>query len=90
MGACRNIRSQYPYAKEALIASTLCSYWVSASRRILSQFVVWEDVVGREALAGGKTPPEQRSRRLGAILPLLVTSGTVTRRAVEPTWLTGL
>lgn len=48
------------------------SYWTNSSKRIFSQI----------------TMPYNESTGEGAILPRVVVSGTVTRRAVEPTWLT--
>jgi hypothetical protein len=85
------LRSQFSYAKDALTASMASSYWVSASRRILSQFVVWEDMVPKEKMLEGVSSmvlSAQSEQKLGIILPQLVTAGTVTRRAVEATWLT--
>ena len=54
-----------------------CSYWISCRRRVREQIVVWD--------------PERvddQGQRLGAILPQVITAGTVTRRAVEATWMT--
>lgn len=48
------------------------SYWVNSSKRILSQLII----------------PYDPNTGDGSILPRVVVSGTVTRRAVEPTWLT--
>ncbi|XP_027200206.2 DNA polymerase gamma, catalytic subunit tam [Dermatophagoides pteronyssinus] len=48
------------------------SYWVNSSKRILSQLVI----------------PYDPNNGDGSILPRVVVCGTVTRRAVEPTWLT--
>lgn len=31
---------------------------------------------------------EKKECRTGTILPMVVTAGTITRRAVEPTWMT--
>ncbi len=44
----------------------------------------------KKAKAVVGAPSVDAGPQLGAILPKLVTMGTVTRRAVEPTWLTGL
>ncbi|KAK5119048.1 hypothetical protein LTR62_000259 [Meristemomyces frigidus] len=74
------LSSEYAYAKEALEMNTSCSYWISARDRITKQMVVYE----RE-LAG--TTASQESDQ-GFILPQIVPMGTVTRRAVENTWLT--
>eukprot|EP00095_Tigriopus_kingsejongensis_P001062 maker-scaffold631_size122145-snap-gene-0.45 protein:Tk01062 transcript:maker-scaffold631_size122145-snap-gene-0.45-mRNA-1 annotation:"dna polymerase subunit gamma-1 isoform x1" len=59
-------------ASRVLMAAKSCSYWKSSQDRITSQMVV--DIPGHGSSS--------------AIVPLLVTSGTLTRRAVERTWLT--
>jgi DNA polymerase gamma 1 len=73
---------------------------MAAQRRIKSQFVVREDLVGRDFILGktnrvgaktrtvSKTGTNPDALKLGVILPQLITAGTVTRRAVESTWLT--
>ncbi|KUI65517.1 DNA polymerase gamma, mitochondrial [Cytospora mali] len=76
------LTSQYPYAKEALEMNASCSYWISARERIRSQLVVYEKEL---QLAKGQ---EQEETTLGYILPQIIPMGTVTRRAVENTWLT--
>ena len=75
------LSSEYSYAKEALEMNASCSYWISARDRIRSQMVVFEN----EAI-GVKHP--QSSEGVGYILPQLIPMGTITRRAVENTWLT--
>lgn len=75
------LSSEYPYAKEALEMNASCSYWISARDRIRSQMVVYKD----EAI-GIKHPNSSTS--VGFILPQLIPMGTITRRAVENTWLT--
>ncbi|KAK3954234.1 DNA polymerase family A-domain-containing protein [Pseudoneurospora amorphoporcata] len=81
------LSSEYPYAKEALEMNASCSYWISARERIKNQMVVYEN----------QLPPSQRLATKGAdddnpvggfILPQLIPMGTITRRAVERTWLT--
>ncbi|MCJ1283957.1 DNA-directed DNA polymerase gamma mip1 [Xylographa opegraphella] len=75
------LSSEYAYAKEALEMNASCSYWVSARDRIRSQMVVYHgETVG---LAESKSPESQ-----GYILPQVIPMGTITRRAVENTWLT--
>ena len=75
------LSSEYAYAKEALEMNASCSYWVSARDRIRSQMVVYDgDAVG--------TRKPQSSDQLGYILPQVIPMGTITRRAVENTWLT--
>ena len=70
------LSSEYAYAKEALDMNASCSYWISARDRITSQMVVYEDELS-------KTGDD-----LGYILPQVIPMGTITRRAVENTWLT--
>ncbi|CAN8096729.1 unnamed protein product [Discula destructiva] len=82
------LSSEFSYAKEALEMNASCSYWISARERIRSQLVVYkEDLPGHEKTKEGSddaaTAPKQ-----GFILPQLIPMGTVTRRAVENTWLT--
>lgn len=77
------LSSEFSYAKEALEMNASCSYWISARDRIRSQLVVYEgDAVGL------KQPSSQLSKDLGYILPQVIPMGTITRRAVENTWLT--
>ncbi|KAF8521316.1 DNA polymerase family A-domain-containing protein [Gautieria morchelliformis] len=70
-------------AKEALDINAQCSYWISARDRIMKQMVVWDDA-GRQGLRS-LAPAESK---WGMILPQVITMGTVTRRAIEKTWLT--
>ncbi|KAL9086490.1 MAG: hypothetical protein Q9165_007106 [Trypethelium subeluteriae] len=77
------LSSEYSYAKEALKMNASCSYWISARERIMSQMVVYDHE------AKGKL----KERRIehdetGYILPQVIPMGTITRRAVENTWLT--
>ncbi|KAI4138470.1 MAG: hypothetical protein L6R39_006775 [Caloplaca ligustica] len=75
------LSSEYVYAKEALEMNASCSYWISARDRIRSQMAVYLDqTVGIRHSDGGKG--------LGYILPQVIPMGTITRRAVENTWLT--
>lgn len=75
------LSSEYAYAKEALEMNASCSYWISARDRIMSQLVVYRNDTA-------KTSGEDASRDLGFILPQIIPMGTITRRAVENTWLT--
>lgn len=76
------LSSEFAYAKEALEMNASCSYWISARDRIMSQMVVYET-------DGAKGPEQdQSSSETGYILPQVIPMGTVTRRAVENTWLT--
>ena len=70
-------------AARALQMNAECSYWISARERIMSQMVVCE-FPGRLDL--GIT--ETGGHKWGMIIPQVVTMGTVTRRAMERTWLT--
>ena len=77
------LSSEFSYAKEALEMNASCSYWISARDRIRSQMVVYKDnAVGVQQKRADK--PED----LGFILPQVIPMGTITRRAVENTWLT--
>lgn len=77
------LSSEFSYAKEALEMNASCSYWISARDRIRSQLVVYEgDAVGL------KQSSSESSKGLGYILPQIIPMGTITRRAVENTWLT--
>ncbi|KAM3870691.1 DNA polymerase subunit gamma-1 [Diretmus argenteus] len=74
-------------ATRALEINKMISFWRNAHKRISSQKVVW--------LRKGELPRAVRRHdeydeegQYGAILPQVITAGTVTRRAVEPTWLT--
>ncbi|OWO99228.1 DNA polymerase gamma [Marssonina coronariae] len=76
------LSSEFTYAKEALEMNASCSYWISARDRIMSQMVVYET-------DGAKGPMAVKSEsETGYILPQVIPMGTVTRRAVENTWLT--
>lgn len=83
------LTSEYPAAAAALAMNASCSYWTSSRERIVNQMVVWE--------GDAKTPPPTPSAiaaspalesTQGLILPQVIPMGTVTRRAVEKTWLT--
>nr|SVE84086.1 EOG090X00SQ [Daphnia pulex] len=62
-------------------------YWRNARDRIMSQMVVWlrQSQIPRNVTKSEHFDP---LNTYGAILPQIVTSGTLTRRAVESTWLT--
>ncbi|KAJ2731428.1 DNA-directed DNA polymerase gamma mip1 [Coemansia sp. BCRC 34962] len=83
------LSSTYPMAKEAMEMNAMCSYWISARERIKSQFVVWNndaaDAFTGQPLDLGLPPSESQ---MGIILPMVIPMGTVTRRAVESTWMT--
>ncbi|KAG0003407.1 DNA-directed DNA polymerase gamma mip1 [Modicella reniformis] len=74
-------------ARQAIDMNAQCAYWVSAKERIEGQFVVWDkDVSGLGDRMG--LPDRGEGRLNGMILPQIITMGTVTRRAVEKTWMT--
>jgi DNA polymerase gamma 1 len=75
------LSSEFEYAKEALDMNAACSYWISARERIKSQMVVWDSDTDMGSQDGKKDG-------LGMILPQIIPMGTITRRAVENTWLT--
>ncbi|KAK5664010.1 hypothetical protein OQA88_224 [Cercophora sp. LCS_1] len=77
------LSSEYPYAREALEMNASCSYWISARDRIMSQLVIYENDLPSTPKEAGPDHPTA-----GFILPQVIPMGTVTRRAVENTWLT--
>lgn len=88
------LSSEYSYAKEALEMNASCSYWISARDRIMSQLVVYENEVSAPT-ASASTKKSRNTKRTpqsetksGFILPQIIPMGTITRRAVENTWLT--
>ncbi|KAI0874762.1 DNA polymerase gamma [Hypoxylon argillaceum] len=78
------LSSEYPYAKEALDMNASCSYWIIARDRIMSQMVVYESETAQKT----QKTPNAASHEHGYILPQIIPMGTITRRAVENTWLT--
>ncbi|XP_034280549.1 DNA polymerase subunit gamma-1 [Pantherophis guttatus] len=71
----------------ALEINKKISFWRNAHKRISSQIVVWLKK-GELPRSVTRHPDYDDENPYGAILPQVVTAGTVTRRAVEPTWLT--
>ncbi|OTB20381.1 hypothetical protein K445DRAFT_312829 [Daldinia sp. EC12] len=83
------LSSEYPLAKEALEMNASCSYWISAKSRIMSQMVVYEkNKVEKKEEATKEVATKEDDYDLGYILPQIIPMGTITRRAVENTWLT--
>ncbi|TKA60418.1 hypothetical protein B0A55_12715, partial [Friedmanniomyces simplex] len=82
------------YAREALEMNAGCSYWISARDRISCQMVVHAAEVGAAggadgtAASEGETGEKGEDSDLAFILPQIIPMGTITRRAVENTWLT--
>lgn len=62
-------------AEHVLTIARMLSYWRNNRARIYDQMVVW--------LSG-----TENHEQYGAILPQVIVSGTLTRRAVESTWMT--
>ena len=86
------LSSEFAYAKEALEMNASCSYWISARDRIMSQMAVYE-CDGALGASGVYAKPKKTGKvsskdETGYILPQVIPMGTVTRRAVENTWLT--
>ncbi|KAI9348171.1 DNA polymerase family A-domain-containing protein [Obelidium mucronatum] len=78
--------SKYPAANEILHKKSMCSYWISARGRIAGQLVV---TPGEPEHPGSQSFTSSDGDGVGkVILPQIVVMGTVTRRAVESTWLT--
>ncbi|NWU34451.1 DPOG1 polymerase, partial [Hylia prasina] len=75
------------HGTRALEINKMISFWRNAHKRISSQMVVWLKK-GELPRVVTKHPDYNEEDNYGAILPQVVTAGTVTRRAVEPTWLT--
>ena len=78
-------------AKEVVDVGVQCSYWVSVRDRVLNQMVAWQNKAGQLDMGFPIHPPNvdgARENKWGMILPQVITMGTVTRRAIEKTWLT--
>ncbi|OAD61214.1 DNA polymerase subunit gamma-1, mitochondrial [Eufriesea mexicana] len=71
-------------AVEILKIAKMISYWRNNRDRIMSQFAVWFD----NSYLPRFITNSKKSMHFGAILPMVVVCGTLTRRAVEPTWMT--
>ncbi|XP_011880000.1 PREDICTED: DNA polymerase subunit gamma-1, mitochondrial [Vollenhovia emeryi] len=71
-------------AAEVLKIARMLSYWRNNRDRIMSQTVIWLD----DRSLPGSVKRARRHRCYGAIIPQVIVSGTLTRRAVEPTWMT--
>ncbi|KAI8342259.1 DNA polymerase family A-domain-containing protein [Chlamydoabsidia padenii] len=87
------LSSEYDAAKEALELNAKSAYWISSRERILGQFVVWDDnnsvnLALPKQLSDDNNNDNNFNKKYGMILPQMVAMGTVTRRAVERTWLT--
>ncbi|XP_071477444.1 DNA polymerase subunit gamma-1-like [Diadema antillarum] len=74
-------------ANRILEINKFISFWRNANKRIASQMVVGleKNELPRSVV---RSPDYEEDGFYGAIIPRVITAGTVTRRAVEPTWLT--
>lgn len=75
------LSSEYEYAKDVIKMNAECTYWIAARERIFSQMPVYQDDVDMGMKGKDKN-------KLGMIIPRLIPMGTITRRAVEDSWLT--
>ncbi|GAV48764.1 hypothetical protein ZYGR_0N01690 [Zygosaccharomyces rouxii] len=76
------------FAREALHMNSSGSYWMAARERIMNQFNVPSSRFPNQFNRLDGSPQTSNRDDLGIILPGIVPMGTVTRRAVENTWLT--
>ncbi|XP_035668321.1 DNA polymerase subunit gamma-1-like isoform X1 [Branchiostoma floridae] len=74
-------------ANRTLEVNKMVSFWRNARDRVMSQMVVWLKKKELPRIVS-RNPDYEEEGSYGAIIPRVVTAGTVTRRAVEPTWLT--
>lgn len=86
------LSSSHRLAKEAFESNVTNSYWVSSRERIMNQFVVYESNISNQKYVSRSSQMvptcEKREKEVGVIIPQIVPMGTITRRAVEKTWLT--
>ncbi|KAK7109098.1 DNA polymerase subunit gamma-1-like isoform X2 [Littorina saxatilis] len=75
------------HANRALLLSKLCSYWKNNQMRIEGQMVSWMKKAELPKYVTKQQDFEEYGQ-YGAIVPRIAVAGTITRRAVEPTWLT--
>lgn len=81
------LKSDSKFAHEALQINSSGSYWMSARERIKMQFLVSsQDFPSQFKSLDGRESHDKD--KLGIVLPKIIPMGTVTRRAVESTWLT--
>lgn len=72
-------------AKKIIQISRMLSYWRNNHERVKKQLVVW---LNKRDLPRRFVDKGEESQDYGVILPQLIVSGTLTRRAVEATWMT--
>ncbi|XP_012268199.2 DNA polymerase subunit gamma-1, mitochondrial [Athalia rosae] len=81
-------------AQKVLQIARMLSYWRNNRARIFSQTVVWlnkkdmPSIPKKLRLNDTVIEHDPSHMQYGAILPQVVVSGTLTRRAVESTWMT--
>ncbi|XP_070541785.1 DNA polymerase subunit gamma-1-like [Ptychodera flava] len=74
-------------ANRILEINKMISFWRNSQDRISSQLVVWLEKSDLPNTVSRHTEYDEENS-YGAIIPRVITAGTVTRRAVEQTWLT--
>lgn len=79
------LSSENSLAREAFQTNVTNSYWISSRERIMNQYVVYESDLNK-----AKPFRQKGEKEVGFIIPQIVPMGTITRRAVEKTWLTAL
>lgn len=83
------LSSEIDFAKEILKINSESSYWLGNRQRIKDQFIVYDDKNGKKVdFFNGSKEDALANPDMGIILPKICSMGTVTRRAVENTWLT--
>ncbi|GMM37030.1 DNA-directed DNA polymerase gamma [Saccharomycopsis crataegensis] len=85
------LTSEYEIAQKVLELNASASYWISSRERIMSQFVVYDEGSTRESSPDFNLPMLSKGEGddpIGIIIPQILPMGTITRRAVEKTWLT--
>ncbi|KAK6203384.1 mitochondrial DNA polymerase catalytic subunit [Scheffersomyces amazonensis] len=82
------LTSEYNYASQILSLNSEASYWMGNRKRIMDQFVVFNDPDLEANQFFENKQLANQHKDMGIILPKLCPMGTVTRRATENTWLT--
>lgn len=82
------LTSESKLALEALNLNSSGSYWMSSRERIFEQYVVCKKDFDKQFKFQDSAGSNVNHDNLAIILPQLAPMGTVTRRAVEKTWLT--
>ncbi|KAK5672355.1 DNA-directed DNA polymerase gamma mip1 [Batrachochytrium dendrobatidis] len=77
------LTSAVPEAQNILEKHAQCTYWISSRARINGQFIVWDSAKQPLGYAS-----HANDDNIGVILPCTIPMGTITRRAVEPLWMT--